>query len=141
MFAQILPLAALVALVDAHGVILAAQGDAGSPPSVGFQVSDAIARNCTTISPCQMDSTIIRDAEIAAETVTENALAAHEVTQVQSGTQMQVTIHQVNADGAGPYSCDLDEGSNTCIISHNLTVTNNIPGANAGCAAWGGWWG
>jgi hypothetical protein len=147
MFAQILPLAALLALVDAHGVILAAQGDTGSPPSVGFQVNDAIARNCTTINPCQMDSTIIRDAEIAAGTVnscgrtkltgnidvgevTENALAANEVTQVQSGSQMQVTIHQVNADGAGPYFCDLDEGSNTGIFSQNLTVTNNIPGAN-----------
>ncbi|KAK4034529.1 hypothetical protein C8A01DRAFT_39010 [Parachaetomium inaequale] len=147
MLAQTLPLAALLALANAHGVILAAQGDFGSPPSVGFIVNDAIARNCTTINPCQMDSTIIRDAEIAAGTVnscgrtkltgnidigevTENALAANAVTQVQSGSQMLVTIHQVNADGAGPYFCDLDEGSNTGVISHNLTVTNNIPGAN-----------
>jgi hypothetical protein len=130
MFTQILPLAALLAQANAHGVILATQGEAGSPPSVGFQVNDAIARNCTTISPCQMDTTIIRDAEIVAGAVnscgrtklagnidigeaTENALAAHAVTQVCAGTQLRVTIHQVNADGAGPYFCDLDEGSNT----------------------------
>ena len=41
-----------------------------------------------------------------------------------------MTIHQVNADGAGPYSCDLDETSNSGVISQNLTVTNNIPGVN-----------
>lgn len=37
MYSSILPLAAIFSLAKAHGVILAAQGDAGSPPSVGFQ--------------------------------------------------------------------------------------------------------
>lgn len=89
-------------------------------------VNDAIARNCTSISPCQQDTTIIRDAEIKANVVnecgrteltgnidigenTENALAANQVTSVKAGTEMTVTIHQVNADGAGPYVCDLEE--------------------------------
>lgn len=110
-------------------------------------VDENIARNCTTISPCQQDATIIRDAEITANIVnecgrteltgnidvgenTENALAAGKVTQVQAGTELTVTIHQVNADGAGPYVCDLDETSNSGIISQNLTVTNNVPGVN-----------
>ncbi|PSS17109.1 hypothetical protein M430DRAFT_141894 [Amorphotheca resinae ATCC 22711] len=140
-------LAGLVALAKAHGVILAAQGLPGSPASVGFQVDAALARNCTGISPCQQDTTIIRDSEIAANIVnecgrteltgnidvgenTENALAAGAVTQVKAGTKMTVTIHQVNADGAGPYTCDLDQTSNAGIISQNLTVTNNIPGVN-----------
>jgi Egh16-like virulence factor len=57
-------------------------------------------------------------------------LAINAVTQVKSGSKLTVTIHQVNADGAGPYVCDLDEGSNDGIISANLTVTNNVPGAN-----------
>lgn len=61
---------------------------------------------------------------------TENALAAGAVTQVQAGSQLTVTIHQVNADGAGPYVCDLDETSNSGTISQNLTVTNNVPGVN-----------
>lgn len=111
------------------------------------KVDPAIARNCTSISPCQQDATIIRDAEIKANIVnecgrtelsgnidigenTENALAAGAVTQVQSGTQIQVTLHQVNADGAGPFVCDLEETSNTGLISQNLTVTNNVPGVN-----------
>ena len=61
---------------------------------------------------------------------TENAIAAGQVTKVQGGTQITMTIHQVNADGAGPYFCDLDETSNGGIFTNNLTVTNNVPGAN-----------
>lgn len=61
---------------------------------------------------------------------TENALAANAVTQVEAGSELTVTIHQVNADGAGPYVCDLDETSNSGTISQNLTVTNNVPGVN-----------
>ncbi|KAK1753555.1 hypothetical protein QBC47DRAFT_424107 [Echria macrotheca] len=144
---SLLPLAALVGLVQCHGVILGAQGEAGSPLSIGFQVNNAIARNCTTINPCQMDATIIRDSEIAANIVnkcgrtqltgnidigenTEDALAAGAVTKVKAGSQVTVTIHQVNADGAGPYVCDLDETGNSGLISKNLTVTNNVPGVN-----------
>lgn len=43
---------------------------------------------------------------------------------------MTVTVHQVNADGAGPYVCDLVEAGNNGIITQNLTVENNVPGAN-----------
>ncbi|KAK7425092.1 hypothetical protein QQX98_000006 [Neonectria punicea] len=136
-----------VAFVSGHGVVLNAQGLDGSPASIGFQVDPAIARNCTTINPCQQDATIIRDAEIKSNVVnqcgrteltgnidvgenTENALAAQQVTQVEAGSEITVTIHQVNADGAGPYACDLDETSNTGTITQNLTVTNNVPGSN-----------
>ncbi|TGO31065.1 hypothetical protein BPAE_0002g01600 [Botrytis paeoniae] len=147
MYTSIFFQAALLSVAQAHGVILAAQGIAGSPASVGFKVDDAIARNCTGISPCQQDTTIIRDSEIAANIVnecgrtelsgnidvgenTENALSAGAVTKVKAGTLMTVTIHQVNADGAGPYTCDLDQTSNAGVISQNLTVTNNVPGVN-----------
>lgn len=142
-----LPLAALLSLVQAHGVILGAQGDTGSPLSIGFQVNEAIARNCTTINPCQMDATIIRDSEILANVVnkcgrtqltgnidigenTENALALGAVTKVKRGSKVTVTIHQVNADGAGPYVCDLDETSNAGLIEKTLKVENNVPGVN-----------
>ncbi|KAI5918645.1 hypothetical protein F4810DRAFT_561241 [Camillea tinctor] len=146
-FSSILSFSVLLALTQAHGVILGAQGIKGSPESVGFQVNPELARNCTSISPCQQDTTIIRDQEIIDNVVnecgrtelagnidigenTENALAAGAVTQVQSGTQMIVTIHQVNADGAGPYTCDLVEAGNNGIITQNLTVEDNVPGVN-----------
>lgn len=84
-------------------------------------VDTELARNCTSISPCQQDATLIRDAEIASNIVnecgrtelsgnidvgenTENALAANSVTQVKAGTKLTVTVHQVNADGAGPFT-------------------------------------
>ncbi|KEY70532.1 hypothetical protein S7711_02692 [Stachybotrys chartarum IBT 7711] len=137
----------LVALGSCHGVILGAVGIQGSPTSVGFGVNPEIARNCTSINPCQQDATLIRDAEINANIVnscgrtelagnidvgenTENALAAGTVTQVQSGTELTVTIHQVNADGAGPYVCDMDPTSNAAFGFENLQVTNNVPGTN-----------
>ena len=108
-------------------------------------VDPAIARNCTTISPCQQDATIIRDNEITQNIVnacgrteingnidigeqTENELAAGRMTTVQSGSNLKVTIHQVNADGAGPFECDMDETSNAVTTFTPLKVTNNVPG-------------
>lgn len=104
-----------------------------------------IARNCTTISPCQQDATIIRDAEITANIVngcgrteingnidigeqTETELAAKRMTQVTKGSTVAVTIHQVNADGAGPFECDMDETSNAQTTFRPLKVSNNAPG-------------
>ncbi|KAJ2978751.1 hypothetical protein NUW58_g7395 [Xylaria curta] len=145
---SLLSVSALLALANAHGVILGAQGLSGSPPSVGFKVHDALPRNCTSISPCQQDSTIIRDAEITANIVnecgrtqldgnidigenTENALAAGAVTQVKKGSTVDVTIHQINADGAGPYTCDvIAQGNNGVITFPNVKVADNVPGAN-----------
>ncbi|KAK6076956.1 gas1-like protein [Seiridium cupressi] len=146
-YSYLLSFASLLALVSGHAQILAAVGEAGSPTSVGFQVDTSLARNCTTISPCQQDATIIRDAEISSNVVnecgrtelsgnidigenTENAIAAGAVTQVKAGTRMTVTIHQVNADGAGPFACDLVSAGNNGIITANLSIENNVPGAN-----------
>lgn len=78
-------------------------------------VNNALARNCTDISPCQLDSTIIRDEEIRQNIVngcgrtelngnidigeqTENELAANRVTSVKKGSVLSVTIHQVSID-------------------------------------------
>ncbi|EHA48719.1 hypothetical protein MCOR27_005616 [Pyricularia oryzae] len=147
MLSQTLFFAALAALANAHSVILNAQGEQGSPASVGFKVIPEIARNCVSISPCQQDTPIIREAEIKANIAnfcgrtqlngnidageeSENALAAKKVTAVKPGTVISMTIHQVNADGAGPYICDLDEASNVGANLKNLSVTDNVPGAN-----------
>ena len=82
-------------------------------PSNASIVDQNLARNCTTISPCQQDSTIIRDSEITQNIVnscgrteiagnidvgeqTENELAANRMTQVSAGSVMTVTIHQVS---------------------------------------------
>lgn len=146
---RVLLTAAFASLVHGHSQILNVQGEQGSPASVGFLVEGDLARNCTSISPCQQDATIIRDAEITSNVVnecgrtelggnidvgenTENALAANAVTQVSPGGEMTVTIHQVNADGAGPYTCDMDPTGNSLGATGQipLEVTNNVPGAN-----------
>ncbi|KAL1873038.1 hypothetical protein Daus18300_004180 [Diaporthe australafricana] len=148
-FTRVLLAAAAASLVHGHSQILNVQGEAGSPASVGFLVEGDLARNCTSISPCQQDATLIRDAEITSNIVnecgrtelggnidvgenTENALAANAVTQVSPGGEMTVTIHQVNADGAGPYTCDMDPTGNSLGATGQtpLEVTNNVPGAN-----------
>jgi hypothetical protein len=51
------------------------------------------------------------------------------MTKVKAGSIMKVTIHQVNADGAGPFECDMDETSNAVTTFTPLKVTNNIPGS------------
>ncbi|KAF2845144.1 hypothetical protein T440DRAFT_283230 [Plenodomus tracheiphilus IPT5] len=136
--------ATLFTTVHSHAAILAAEGDKGT--SQGFLVDPDLARNCTTISPCQQDATIIRDSEITQNIVnacgrteiagnidigeqTENELAAGRMTQVSSGSMLAVTIHQVNADGAGPFECDMDETSNAVTTFTPLKVSNNIPGS------------
>ncbi|KAI8293943.1 hypothetical protein K4K59_005413 [Colletotrichum sp. SAR11_240] len=148
-FKDIIIGASMLAVVRGHAAIINAQGDAGGPASVGFKVDPNLARNCTTINPCQQDATLIRDAEIKANTVnecgrteisgnidvgenTENALAAGAVTQVKPGSKVTVTIHQVNADGAGPFACDLDPTGNSLGATGQtpLEVTNNVPGTN-----------
>lgn len=54
---------------------------------------------------------------------TENALAAGNVTKVTKGSTVKMTIDQVNATGAGPYTCDLDPQGNTLATGQtNLTV-------------------
>jgi len=113
-------------------------------------VVQSIPRNCTSISPCQQDATLIRDTEIAANVVnecgrtelqgnidigenTENALAAQQVTQVQSGSMLTITLHQVNADGAGPFNCDMDPTSNGLGLTGQIPLTvmgDNVPGTN-----------
>ncbi|KAF2269393.1 hypothetical protein CC78DRAFT_508786 [Lojkania enalia] len=138
--------ATLIPTVHSHGVVLKAVGS-GGPASQGFLVDQTLARNCTTISPCQQDSTIIRNSEITQNIVnscgrteiagnidvgeqTENELALNRVTQVTMGGTIAVTIHQVNSDGTGPYECDLDETSNAAINFIPLQVANNVPGTN-----------
>ncbi|KAK7956564.1 uncharacterized protein PG986_005786 [Apiospora aurea] len=142
-----LTLTALLSLAQAHVTFLNIQGDPGSNSSIQFGIDPAQARNCTLISACQLDTNLIRDAEIDANLVnlcgrnqlignidiayhTENALAAGAVTQVKRGSEITIMMHQVNADGAGPYECDIDEGSNSSLMVKKLTMINNVPGVN-----------
>ncbi|KAK2021134.1 hypothetical protein LX32DRAFT_271456 [Colletotrichum zoysiae] len=108
---------AMLAMAHAQGVILKAQGPSG-PASPGLLVD-----------PTKADANIINQDEIVQNVVnecgrtilagnidigetTEAQLGNKTVTQVTKGSNVDITIAQVSADGAGPYTCDLDPTSN-----------------------------
>lgn len=58
---------------------------------------------------------------------TEIELAAGSVTQSTKGGKLTVTINQVNAQGSGPFECDLDltGNANAAVGQTKLTVKQN----------------
>lgn len=54
---------------------------------------------------------------------TENALAANQVTQVKKGSKVTITMDQVNANGTGPFACDLDLTSNANGLTGQTALT------------------
>ncbi|KUJ21439.1 uncharacterized protein LY89DRAFT_577416 [Mollisia scopiformis] len=120
---------ALLAVAYSQGVILSAQGTKGSVASLPLQVSLT-----------QSDANIINSQEIAENAVnecgrtllagnidigenTEDQLLNKTVTSVTKGSTVSVTLNQVNADGAGPYTCDLDPTGNADGTSGQLNLT------------------
>jgi hypothetical protein len=120
---------AILAVANGQGVLLSAQGTKGTPASPGLQVD-----------PTQTDANIINEAEINANVVnecgrtllagnidigqnTEDQLANNTVTSVTKGSTVAVTIRQGSADGAGPYTCDMDLTSNADGVSGQTKLT------------------
>ncbi|GKT41962.1 uncharacterized protein ColSpa_02143 [Colletotrichum spaethianum] len=108
---------AMLAVAHAQGVIISAQGPKG-PASLSLLVD-----------PKKADANIINQQEIVQNVVnecgrtilagnidigenTENQLGNNTVTKVTKGSNVAITIAMVSAEGAGPYSCDLDPTSN-----------------------------
>ncbi|KAK1639283.1 hypothetical protein BDP81DRAFT_448104 [Colletotrichum phormii] len=129
--------AAMLAMAQAQGVILAAQG-ANGPASPGLLVD-----------PNKNDANIINQKEIATNVVnecgrtilagnidigetTEAQLGNNTVTKVTKGSNVDVTIAQVSADGAGPYSCDLDLTSNANGATGQTKLQVQEEGAQSG---------
>lgn len=85
------------------------------------------------------DANFISDAEISANIVNEcgrtlaggnidigemeeNALAANAITQVTKASTVTMTIDQVNTNGTGPYTCDMDQQGNTLATGQTKLV-------------------
>jgi hypothetical protein len=49
--------------------------------------------------------------------------------QITPGGEVQMTLHQVNGDGAGPYTCMID-ATGTGTQWTVMQVTENVPGRN-----------
>ncbi|TVY84926.1 hypothetical protein LSUE1_G002973 [Lachnellula suecica] len=136
---RILALApALMSLAHAQGVVLSAQGTSGSPASAPFQVQLD-----------QADANVINSKEITANVVnecgrtllagnidiggnTEDQLVAKTVTSVTKGGNVLVTINPLDGNGAGPYTCDLDQTSNSLGTGQTNVTVKETDGANNG---------
>jgi len=129
----------------AHGVITAVQGENGNGGS-GFGMVPSTPRDGTRRNPFQTDSGIIRDRDIARGKASgcgrtlaggpinmAAAMAEAEsagVPSIGADGQVKMTLHQVNGDGAGPYTCDIDASGMGTNFTPMMVVTN-IPGSNS----------
>ncbi|KAL3306670.1 GEgh16 protein [Colletotrichum asianum] len=107
---------ALLAVASAQGVILKAQGKgaASLPLQVDTKKADANIINTKEITDNAVNECgrTILAGNIDIGENTENQLIAKTVTQVTKGSTVDVQIAQVNQDGQGPYTCDMDLTSN-----------------------------
>jgi len=122
--------------------------------AVGFNGVNQLAVGATTTvprdgskpNPFEGDTSIIRDQEIASgkagpcgrtklggstdiDAAMAAAMAATNGTlpSASSSGQVMMTLHQVNQDGAGPYSCDVStDATGTNFVA--MTMDSNVPG-------------
>ncbi|KEP50220.1 putative gEgh 16 protein [Rhizoctonia solani 123E] len=132
----------VTASVNAYGAIVAATGGNGVTGQA-FGIVDSAPRDGAKRNPFQTDTSIIRDKEIASGDVQPcgrtlaggvNNMAAQLATassgglpSVGSDGSVTMTVHQINGDGAGPYTCDVSaDASGQKFVA--MKVTTNVPG-------------
>jgi len=125
----------------AHGTITGLTG-ANGVQAAGFGIIASTPRNGITPKPFEQDTSVIRNNEIASGKTGvcgstaaggNNDVAAQLAAASQAGLptaaadgSVTMTLHQVNEDGAGPFTCDVSgDGGNTFQAA---TVTTNVPG-------------
>ncbi|KAH8665146.1 hypothetical protein BGZ60DRAFT_378823 [Tricladium varicosporioides] len=127
----------LLVVAYGQGVIISAQGTKGSPASLPLQV-DLTKADANIINAQELNQNVVNECgrtllagNIDIGQNTEDQLLNKTVTSVTKGGNVAVTIRQGDANGAGPYSCDIDLTSNADGISGqtNLTV-KETDGAN-----------
>ncbi|KAF8746997.1 hypothetical protein RHS02_00421, partial [Rhizoctonia solani] len=70
------------------------------------------------------------DSRILTHAPVHTAAASNGIPSATASGEIQMTLHQVNQDGAGPYTCDISaDGGNTFQAAK---VTKNVPGAFLG---------
>ncbi|KAG8735416.1 hypothetical protein FRC10_010621 [Ceratobasidium sp. 414] len=141
MLTQFVYLSALASLAAAHGLITVVQGGNGYM-GAGMGVDPSTPRNGVTAKPFQQDTSIIRDSEImtgkvgpcgrtkqrgAIDIDAEMAAASSAgLPSTMPNGEIRMTLHQVNQDGAGPYTCDVSADGGKYFQA--ATVTDNVFG-------------
>jgi len=130
-------------LVAAHGAIISATGDAGGT-GMALGIDTSTPRDGTRRNPFQQDSTRFRgdqadtfgetlgggNNQLEAGTQAIMAETGDQLPQVSQGGEVQMTLHQVNADGGGPYTCEIN-ADGTGQNWQPVTVTTTPPGRNS----------
>jgi hypothetical protein len=130
-------------LVAGHGAIIKAVGDAGGTGMALGVVTDT-PRDGTKRDPFQQDSTRFKGDQAATfgetvgggnnnlETGTKAIMAntGDQLPQVTPGGTITMTLHQVNADGGGPYTCMMS-ADGTGAQWTDIQVTQTVPGTNS----------
>ncbi|KAK0645613.1 CAS1 protein [Cercophora newfieldiana] len=130
-------------LVAGHGAIISATGNAGGT-GMALGIDTSTPRDGTRRRPFQQDSTRFRgDAaetfgetlgggnnQLEAGTAAIMAETGDQLPQVTPGGEVQMTLHQVNADGGGPYTCMIN-ADGTGQQWNNIQVTTTPPGRNS----------
>ncbi|KAM4055137.1 CAS1 protein [Hirsutella rhossiliensis] len=131
-------------LVAGHAAITNAFGDQGGL-GTALGINPKMLRNGTKRNPFQQDSTRFRGRSRATvgETIGAGANSIEQGTQaimaqtgrqlpqISPGGQLTMTVHQVNADGAGPFTCMINSDG-TAKNFQTLQVTQNVAGNKNG---------
>ncbi|KAF2453908.1 hypothetical protein BDY21DRAFT_326874 [Lineolata rhizophorae] len=131
---------ATTGFVAGHGVIIEATGDQGGNGSA-IGVDGSTPRDGSRRRPFQQDTTRFRgdnedtcgetleggDNDIVTGTAVVMAVSGGTLPQVSAGGELSMTLHQVNSDGGGPYTCMID-ATGTGTNWQPMTVTQNVPG-------------
>ena len=138
-----LTLLATAQLAAGHGAIVSATGDAGGT-GMALGIDTSTPRDGTRRRPFQQDSTRFRgesadtfgetlaggDNQLESGTAAIMAETGDQLPQVTAGGEVRMTLHQVNADGGGPYTCMINaDGSGTQWT--DIQVTTTPPGRNS----------
>lgn len=136
-------LALIAPLVAGHGAIIKAVAPGGGS-GMALGIDTTTPRDGTRRNPFQQDSTRFKGQTAATfgETVgngandleagTQAIMAetGDQLPQVTPGGPIQMTVHQVNGDGAGPYNCSANADA-TGASWTPIKVTTNVPGTNS----------
>ncbi|KFA64493.1 hypothetical protein S40285_01085 [Stachybotrys chlorohalonatus IBT 40285] len=127
-------------LAAAHSQIINAVGDAGGQ-GMALGVDTSTPRDGTDREPFQQDATRFRgdaadtfgetlaggDNDVEKGTTAIMAETGDALPQITAGGELTMTIHQVNSDGAGPYTCMIN-ADGTGADWQPLSVTQNVEG-------------
>lgn len=135
--------ATLLTLVAGHGALTEVKGLNGVV-GTALAITDT-PRTGAGARPFQRDTSVIRDRDISSGATSAcgktkesgafdmmamtDAVASKnggKLPTVRAGETIDMTIHQINQDGAGPYNCDISSDGATFV---RMEVTKNVPGA------------